>query len=972
MEGAQDQTGLASSDWSERKASVLELGQSASELDANAINKLWELVRNDSDYDVRAAAITVLAASKDASVADYLFENVAIDVHALRTGVAAGLAANPELITPPKVEVVLRALAQEPDRSIQIALARAIYGATDADRVAARAQELLKGTYLSSVRAGAFLSLLISGGTASDELASAIDEACARMGGAYEALELDSQLLRWAPSFWDLLNEYLLGDRVSDLRASVVGMWQDSRSGLNFDDPAGWAKFAMKLAGGLRESRPEDGYAPPDIWGATYSQDLVARFAADIDWEAPADPRWPNSAGAWLERNVDQFRAIPDLDGLVVALWEVLPRHSNLMVVLLELAGVKRVMDLAAGSLDALSTEERIGVGQALLLAESGRFLEELRDNTDTTVPFVVAMLKSHEWNARMDAAKWITLRASRLPGEVVTSLIETLTTLRDEDQDADVQLHAREALVELAGRRRKLNIQPLVDRLQGDDEETAHQALEQLDDQGTPEAARGIVDAWIAWLARGRQGTLVDTTADLLRRNPHCVLPLLNHLSARLDLTPELEFSIREELIPSDIRAILERNRESRQVDDESRFRLNRWLRSTRAGVAKSDAVSRAENVDIDELDSLVAEEVEERRAQREGAVHRRLSMLMVEMSEDRFFDEDPEVYQRVAKQLKMHAVPTLSHLLSTEGNVEVRENVARVLGNIGGRSAVDALARAVSGEERTRGRRQELLSTYYLEPSKKQGDQASRILTTAVADARRTLRVLQLLNFVFAAIGLGFLVTGLYLILFTSDQTLQFAGGVISVSAFFALLLQVIREPLDRIQDSMNRLVQVETAFTSFIWELNLNSTFIQSQYVANGVLSTAEIGDTIDRIEGAMRLSMDLVSSYADQYAETRIAPSLLSVSPGLLKPGERIRLRGSWLGGARSVKGSQGVSVLIDHQVVKSHVLSASDSTVEFRLPEGDVLFAAGSTGTHWLSLDVGGKETNALPVHVNPA
>jgi hypothetical protein len=64
------------------------------------------------------------------------------------------------------------------------------------------------------------------------------------------------------------------------------------------------------------------------------------------------------------------------------------------------------------------------------------------------------------------------------------------------------------------------------------------------------------------------------------------------------------------------------------------------------------------------------------------------------------------------------------------------------------------------------------------------------------------------------------------------------------------------------------MANLVQVETAFTSFIWELNLNGTYIQSKYVAKGESHDEDIKQTVDRIEGAMNLAMILVAVYTEE--------------------------------------------------------------------------------------------------------
>ena len=100
--------------------------------------------------------------------------------------------------------------------------------------------------------------------------------------------------------------------------------------------------------------------------------------------------------------------------------------------------------------------------------------------------------------------------------------------------------------------------------------------------------------------------------------------------------------------------------------------------------------------------------------------------------------------------------------------------------------------------------------------------------------------------------------------------------------MAGLVGLVIQILREPLARIQNAVTRLVQVETAFTSFIWELNLNGTYIQSQYVAEGVLKDEHIARTVGRIESAMHLAMDLVARYAEDGTIASI-PRLSAIFP-----------------------------------------------------------------------------------------
>jgi len=74
--------------------------------------------------------------------------------------------------------------------------------------------------------------------------------------------------------------------------------------------------------------------------------------------------------------------------------------------------------------------------------------------------------------------------------------------------------------------------------------------------------------------------------------------------------------------------------------------------------------------------------------------------------------------------------------------------------------------------------------------------------------------------------------------------------------------LLFQLTHNPLDRIQKSVTKMVQIETVFTSFVWELNLCSTYIQSLYVASGILSDDAVAKTAERIEQAAEQAVKMI--------------------------------------------------------------------------------------------------------------
>lgn len=242
----------------------------------------------------------------------------------------------------------------------------------------------------------------------------------------------------------------------------------------------------------------------------------------------------------------------------------------------------------------------------------------------------------------------------------------------------------------------------------------------------------------------------------------------------------------------------------------------------------------------------------------------YRRIARQLADMSDPRFFGGDGR-HVRIQDELRKHAIPALARRLRDETDLEARESLARALANLGGREAVDAVVRAVVDEEKKRTARQELLAEYYLQPSRKQSDEAAKILSRAVEDARNTLRLLKTLNTVFFGVGVTVLLVGIFTSLFNAESGARLTGALTGLGGLAGVLAQLIFNPLDRIQKAMTDLVQLETAFMSFIWELNLNGTYIQSQYVAEGILTEEEIAKTIARIEGAMNLTMSLVSTH-----------------------------------------------------------------------------------------------------------
>jgi hypothetical protein len=346
---------------------------------------------------------------------------------------------------------------------------------------------------------------------------------------------------------------------------------------------------------------------------------------------------------------------------------------------------------------------------------------------------------------------------------------------------------------------------------------------------------------------------------------------------------------------------------------------------------------------------------------------VHRRVARLLAEMSDSKYYEEET-LRSKVKAELIERAVPVAAARLSTEGDLAIRGYLADMLGKLGEDATTGALVGAVVSDEKARASRQEMLSKYYLEPSREQGKRAATILDGAVTESKRTLLLLQALNVIVFLAGIAILVGGLYMSV--TEPSARVEGALVGLGGLAGVITLLVKDPLNRIQNSLSNLVQLESAFTSFIWELNLNSTYIQSQYVYTGRLEEKDITQTLDHIEGAMDFALSQVAAYTEEGREV-IVPHLTQLSPVVGQAGETIKIYGSHLRLNGQGKDQPGqIVVAVDHvpRPALEMRLPARKDAVEFILP-GDFLGSTPSDRTVWVSLVINGVETNALPLRV---
>lgn len=552
------------------------------------------------------------------------------------------------------------------------------------------------------------------------------------------------------------------------------------------------------------------------------------------------------------------------------------------------------------------------------------------------------------------------------------------------EDGDPAVQELASNFLKrKSADIQRKLDL--LVKNLQ--DEDQASEMIVSAIEFGSDAALKTILGKCVNWVAADQNLTLVDRAAQKARYTPEAVAALVNLLHNRQDFQKNEEVKkfvrrkvLEEQQNPTIQRVFSDGKLTDDELDSHTVEEILKWCYLLKEeSKAYADLVSSQEDslrkkdgtldshLIFDLAKALLRLKERAEMKDREVVVQKWITQLLSEMSDRWYFEDKMEVYASIRSQLERLAIEPLSKRLPHEEQLDIRENLVKILGNIGGRVAVDALVRTVTGEERERAARQELLSEYYLKPSKARSEEASILLHDAVGNAKKTMRLLQQLNVATFALGVVLIMGGVVISIVSEELGGRVTGALAGLGGLAAILTQFLKDPLERIQRAMADLVQVQTAFTSFVWELNLNGTYIQSQYVAEGKLTDFDLRQTIGRIDHAMERTIHLIQVYANGQAAGQ-PPQLHYLVQTSAEEGGTVTLFGQSLRGANGGSGQGKFQLAINHQPVDAHIETWTDHLVMFSL-DAPVLSKANGSPRLWVSLLLDGEETNALPIAV---
>lgn len=547
----------------------------------------------------------------------------------------------------------------------------------------------------------------------------------------------------------------------------------------------------------------------------------------------------------------------------------------------------------------------------------------------------IIGVLKDCE-NADLKRAlaNWLAQKAPLIAADDDATLHrrvgDALNNAKDRERNQGVRDKVKEALNKFWEQLTLIHFEKLTKVIENPDatEDAKTEAIRRLshvNSLGSREAMEYLVKKFVEWV-RAKKTRLVELTAEAIRFNRYAVLPLIDEFVNESRMQAETHDGLQDTFA-----RVVQRFQGGRRIDAN--------------------------------------EDDEEDEYSKNLRVRRRIVRQLAEMSDPRFFEELEEIHEENKEALRKHAIPVLARQLPNEGDIEVLEDMARILGyasegSTSGREAIDALSRAVVGIDRTVNARKRLLEEYYLKPSKEQSDKAARILDNAISEARRNLKILQNLNVVVFGVGILIFLGGFMMSMLNQNVATRLTAALTSVGGLAGIVFQLVRRPLDRIQNSMSNLVQMETAFTSFIWEQGLNGTYIQSKYVSQGKLSNDDIDETISRSQKTMALTMDLVSIHAET-GVPNLVTRINKLEPVNGVPESEVVIHGQNLDGdtAHYKKVKEGILAINHIPVSGKSVLAWTEDSVKINIPKNL------SEELVMISLFVDGMETNALPFQI---
>jgi hypothetical protein len=454
----------------------------------------------------------------------------------------------------------------------------------------------------------------------------------------------------------------------------------------------------------------------------------------------------------------------------------------------------------------------------------------------------------------------------------------------------------------------------------------TREESIDKLVEIGSEDAMRVLVNHWVRWIAVRNSITLANMTEKKIRAQEVSVRPLVERLENTFD----------ERIINSDPELWNTIIWEVAIDEKENRVEVDKNFSTSTMGI----------------YEQKYKEKINLKWRNRQLEVRKQISHLLVEMS----LTMSPEKWESY--------LPQLTRLLTNETNQDLRGGIAQIFGNIRSNNSIAAMINALSGQDQRSG----ILDKYYLQPSQHRSEAAAKTLSDVSDRAKDTLKVTQILNIVVFGIGVVVLAAGLVGGIFIDNIGARFASVIAGLGGLTGVIFYLIKDPLNRIQNAMSNLAQIETAFNTYIWEMNLSDTFIQSQYLANGILTEDEIAQTARRIEGVSCSTLNQIEIFTELGKENQCG-QIMNIYPPVGQAGTEVTIKGQF-NLLKGEKNARGQIIAFNHKQ-KLADLTSNDikaDEIKFTLPDNIISSDTPETVV-WVSIVTDSGLTNPYPLQI---
>jgi HEAT repeat protein len=186
---------------------------------------------------------------------------------------------------------------------------------------------------------------------------------------------------------------------------------------------------------------------------------------------------------------------------------------------------------------------------------------------------------------------------------------------------------------------------------------------------------------------------------------------------------------------------------------------------------------------------------------------------------------------------------------------DVSVKQRAGRALKLVGGEKAVQTLM----------GQKSDVLRAYS-DLLAKADEPVQELFKETMLQAQRSFRISQGMSITIFVIGVGVLISGLYIAFTAGQERLQlvFGAGVSVVSMIAVVLDMMLRDPHQRVQEATSVLLRIKVIFLGYVRQIHQVDATFKHEFIEGGKeFGVKEVQETIKQINDVMKNTMDMIS-------------------------------------------------------------------------------------------------------------